>query len=127
MKKRIFAGAVVIAAMLAGTYGISVLGAGGTCYYVQVDNSRLSAQEPDGGVIDFTGGMEYKYTLPAFGQGGGGREIAFGTSRELKEGAFLRLTAVPVRGVTEWEEVQYGELPEAVQAKFAPPEEDETE
>lgn len=38
-------------------------------------------------------------------------------------GAFISLEVVPVRGVTSWAEVQYEELPEAVQGKYAAPEE----
>jgi len=39
----------------------------------------------------------------------------------LKEGAFVRLTVMPVRGVLEWKEVQYEELPAAVQNHYAAP------
>ena len=37
---------------------------------------------------------------------------------QLREGAYLRLSVLPVRGVTEWNEVQYEELPSAVQARM---------
>ena len=56
------------------------------------------------GVIDLHGGMDYSYTLPACDEDGAKRDITFGTSRELKEGAFIRLTVMPVRGVLEWSE-----------------------
>ncbi len=51
--------------------------------------------------------MSYSYTLPAYNENGDKKDITFGTSRELKEGAFIRLTVMPIRGVLEWSEVQY--------------------
>jgi len=90
----------------------------GVYYYTQIDNSKIAAVEPDGGVIDFSGGMEFAYTLPSYDENGKRKEMTFGTMRELKEGAFLRLKAVPIRGVVEWTEVQYGELPAAVQSQY---------
>lgn len=69
--------------------------------------------------------MRYSYTLCAFDESGEDKEVTFGTSRELKEGAFLRLTVMPVRGVLEWSEVKYDELPMAVQVKYPASEENE--
>lgn len=91
--------------------------------YVQVDNSRISRAGAQG-VIDLSGngGMEFSYTLPAYGKDGGQKDVTFGVSRELREGAFLRLTVRPGRGVMGWEEVGYDELPPAVQAHYAAPE-----
>ncbi len=63
--------------------------------------------------------MSYSYTLPAYNENGDKKDITFGTSRELKEGAFIRLTEMPVRGVLKWNEVQYDELPAAVQSNYA--------
>lgn len=70
--------------------------------------------ESKGGVISFSGNMDYSYTLFSYDENGKGKDITFGTSRELKEGAFIRLTVMPIRGVIEWREVQYEELPAAV-------------
>ncbi len=36
----------------------------------------------------------------------------------MKEGAFIRLTVMPIRGVLEWSEVQYEELPAEVQGNY---------
>ncbi|MCI8811486.1 MAG: YxeA family protein, partial [Oscillibacter sp.] len=58
-------------------------------------------------------------------ENGSEKEITFGTSRELREGAFIRLTVMPVRGVLDWSEVQYDELPEAVQNHYSAPSDDE--
>ena len=74
-----------------------------------------------GGVISFKGNLPYSYTLLSYDEKGNEKEITFGTSRELKEGAFIRLTVMPVRGVLDWSEVQYDELPSAVQAHYTAP------
>ena len=118
MKKNVFVGigiavAVVAALLILGAWLYS--GSGSIYYYTQIDNSKISEGMPRDGVIDMEGGMSYSYTLPAYSEKGIEKEITFGASRELWEGAFLRLTVSPIRGVVEWSEVQYEELPEAVQ------------
>ena len=61
--------------------------------------------------------MKYEYTLDCYNENGKKRELKFKTSRELKEDAFLKLE-VKTFGVHSWEEVQYNELPEKVQANY---------
>lgn len=63
----------------------------------------------------------HSYTLPAYNDEGEEKDITFNTSRELKEGAFIRLEVVPIRGVVSWAEVQYDEMPSAVQSNYAAP------
>lgn len=97
-------------------------GAGSVDYYTQIDNSRFR-QVSQQGMIDLSGngGMDYSYTLTSYDENGGEKEITFGVSRELRESAFLCLTVSPVRGVLNWSEVQYDELPPAVQAHYDAP------
>lgn len=87
-------------------------------YYVQIDNSKLEKVDSRGGVINLNGSMDYSYTLTAYDENGQGTYITFGASRELREGAYLRLTVKPIRGVVEWSEVAYAELPAAVQERM---------
>lgn len=89
--------------------------------YTQVDNGQIRELESRGGVIDLTGGMDYAYTLPAFDEDGREREVTFGTKRQLRDGAFLCLTVMPLRGVTDWSEVPYDELPQAVRGQYPDP------
>ena len=91
-------------------------------YYTQIDNSRFR-QVSQQGMIDLSGngGMDYSYTLTSYDENGGEKEITFGVSRELRGSAFLCLTVSPVRGVLNWSEVQYDELPPAVQAHYEAP------
>lgn len=95
------------------------LGTAGSYYYVRIDNSKIRENESSGGVVNFKGTLDYLYTLPAYNERGGGKEITFGTSRQLREGAYLKLTVSPLRGVVEWKEVEYEELSAEVREKLA--------
>ena len=124
MKKKLKITTGVVAVLLIGLIGFCawfLSGSGSTEYYAQIDNSKVEQVDTKGGVISFKDNLPYSYTLTAYDEKGGEKEITFGTSRELKEGAFIRLTVMPVRGVLDWSEVQYDELPAAVQAHYSAP------
>lgn len=126
MKKKIMIGITIAAVVVIGFVGFCMWflsGAGSTYYYAQIDNNKIEQGDSNGGVINFhgDGGMSYSYTLPAYNENGDKKDITFGTSKELKAGAFIRLTVMPVRGVLEWSEVQYDELPVAVQHNYTAP------
>ncbi len=117
MKKILFA--VIALILAAASAGGLFLSKTDTAYrYTQIDNSKKEKIESRGGVIDLKGGMDYQYTLPSYSEDGKEKDITFGTSRELREGAFIRLTVAALRGVTKWEEVQYDEMPLSVQDKY---------
>ncbi len=121
MKKNVLVGIGIAVAIVAALLSLGAWlysGSGSVYYYTQIDNSKISEGKPRNGVVDLQGGMSYSYTLPAYNEKGVEKEITFGASRELREDAFLKLTLSPVRGVVEWSEVQYEELPEAVQAHY---------
>lgn len=122
MKKQ-FAIAIGAALVLAAICGIALLfgTADTTDWYSQIDNAKIEQVKPSGGVIDPHGGLQYEYTLPAYNSQGQEKNVSFGTSRELREGAYIRLAVAPVRSVLEWSEVQYDELPAAVQSRYAAP------
>lgn len=121
MKKKILLG-ISIVVLIVICFGVFLLsGAGSTYYYSQIDNSKIEQADTNGGVIDFNGSMDYSYTLRSYDENGEERDITFGTSRELKEGAFIRLTVMPIRGVLEWSEIQYDQLPITVQKKYVAP------
>lgn len=121
MEKKILFG-IGIVALVVISFGVFLIsGTGSTYYYSKIDNSKIEQVEPAGGVINFGGSMDYSYTLRCYDEDGKGKDITFGTSRELKEGAFIRLTVMPIRGVLEWSEVQYDELPAAVQEQYTAP------
>ncbi|MCM1489059.1 MAG: YxeA family protein [Firmicutes bacterium] len=118
MKKLVFAIGAVFLAILT-VCGIMML-TENSCLYTKVDGSCM--EETNGrreGVIDPTGGMKYLYTLPACNDNGDMQTVTFGSSRILREGAYLKLTAAPVRGVTDWEEVELEALPEKAREKLA--------
>lgn len=111
----VIAAVVIMIACFMGFATWFLSGTGSTYYYTQIDNDRIRQANSRGGVIDLQGGMDYSYTLRAYDDKGQDKEITFGASRELREGAFLCLTMAPIRGVIEWSEVKYDELPAAVQ------------
>ena len=124
MKKKLKIIIGVVAVFLIGLVGFCarfLSGSGSTEYYAQIDNTKVEQVDSDGGVISFKGNLPYSYTLLSYDENGSEKEITFGTSRELREGAFIRLTVMPVRGVLDWSEVQYDELPAAVQNHYAAP------
>lgn len=121
MTNKIIIGIGAVIALLIGIAGFSawfLSGSDSSYYYVQIDNSKIEEVDSRGGVIDLRGGMDYSYTLHAYDKNGKGTDITFGASRELREGAYLQLTVKPLRGVVAWSEVQYEELPAAVQSRL---------
>lgn len=124
MKKQVKIIIGVAAAVLVALIGFCVWflsGFGSTEYYTQIDNTKVEQVETNGGVISLKGNLPYSYTLTSYDEKGKEREITFGTSRELREGAYIRLTVMPIRGVLDWSEVQYDELPATVQTHYAAP------
>lgn len=93
---------------------------GSTYYYTKIDNTKIEQMYSRGGVIDFNR-MDYRYTLDAYNSEGHKKTVEFGADRELKDNAFLRLKFMPVRGVLDWQEVKYDELPIDVQSKYTKP------
>ena len=76
-------------------------------YYTQIDNTKIEE-------VSGTDDMKYQYTLTAYNKNGKEKEIQFKTSRELREGAYLELEVMQMRGVVNWREVQESDLPEDV-------------
>ena len=124
MKKQIKIAIGAAAVLLIGLIGFCawfLSGFGSAKYYSQIDNSKVEQVDEKGGVISLKGNLPYSYTLLSYDENGSEKEITFGTSRELQDGAFIRLTFMPIRGVLDWSEVQYDELPPAVQARYTTP------
>ncbi|MCM1545107.1 MAG: YxeA family protein [Ruminococcus sp.] len=125
MNKKVLAGilAAVVIVVAAAGFGTWYLfsGKGITLYYTQIDNTKIEHGDGRKGVIDPDGGMEFYYTLPSYDKDGNEKEIRFGASKELRDGAFLRVSMVPIRGAVTWIEVQYDELPVSVREKYVKP------
>lgn len=84
-------------------------------YYVKIDNAHISENESSGGVINLGSSEPYLYKLEAVNAASDRTEIEFGTSRELRQGAFLKLDLQPIRGVVGWSEVSEDALPSKVE------------
>ena len=98
---------IIVIALLVGAYYFLVLHK--DLYYTQIDNTKIEE-------ISGTDDMKYQYTLTAYNKNGKEKEVQFKTSRELREGAYLELDIMQMRGVVNWREVQQNELPEDVKA-----------
>ena len=62
--------------------------------------------------------MDDRYTLSAYDETGAEKELSFETSRILTDDAYLCLKGAPFRGVVTWAEVQFDEMPAAVQEQY---------
>lgn len=107
---------VLLAAVLAVVVFIGV-GVGDNNFYTRIDNSNVKSVDDHD--------MKYSYSLPAVSKSGEKRNVKFMTYRQLREGAFLKLEILPMRGVTEWEEIQWNDLPDTIKSVF--PDKEETE
>lgn len=75
-------------------------------YYTRIENAHV--EKTPG-----SSGGDYTYALACFGEDGQERELVFGAGRQLREGAFLQLDVMHLRGVVSWAEVDESELPPA--------------
>ena len=96
---------IIVIALLVGAYYFLVVHK--DLYYTQIDNTKIEE-------ISGTDDMKYQYTLTAYNKNGKEKEVQFKTSRELREGAYLELDVMQMRGVINWREVQIEELPDDV-------------
>ena len=96
---------IIVIALIIGAYYFLLVHK--DIYYTQIDNTKI--QEVSG-----SDDMKYEYTLTAYNKNGKEKEVKFKTSRELREGAYLELEVMQIRGVISWREVQQDELPEDV-------------
>ncbi len=96
---------IIVIALIVGAYYFLVIHK--DQYYTQIDNTKI--QEVSG-----SDDMKYEYTLTAYNKNGKEKEVKFKTSRELREGAYLELDVMQMRGVINWREVQANELPDDV-------------
>lgn len=96
---------IIVIALIIGAYYFLVIHK--DLYYTKIDNTKIEE-------VPSTDDMRYQYTLIAYNQNGKSKEVQFKTSRELREGAYLELDVMQMRGVVNWREVQANELPEDV-------------
>ncbi len=80
-------------------------------YYTKIDNEKIEQ-------VSASDEMKYEYTLIAYDKNGKEKELKFKTSRELRQDAYLELEVMLIRGVVDWKEVQYDELPKKVQENY---------
>ena len=79
--------------------------------YSRIDNTLVQEIPPHGG-------MNYRYSLQVYGEDGTPSTLELDTSRILKDGAYILIRTAPLCGVLSWEEMQFEELPSAVQKRY---------
>ena len=105
--------AVIALAAVAVRWGYEKVFVTADVWYVQVDNGKLTVADEN------NNGFDYHYELPAVSATGATETLGFDTSRELREGAYLCLETLALRGVSSWEEVTWDEIPIAAQDVLA--------
>ena len=96
---------IIIIALMIGAYYFLVVHK--DQYYTQIDNTKIEG-------LSGSDDMKYQYTLTAYNRNGKEKEIQFKTSRELREGAYLELDVMQMRGVVNWREIEQNNLPDDV-------------
>ena len=96
---------IIVIALIVGAYYFLVVHK--DQYYTQIDNTKIEE-------VSGSDDMKYEYTLTAYNKNGKEKEVKFKASRELREGAYLELDIMQMRGVVDWREVQTEGLPEDV-------------
>ncbi len=79
-----------------------------TPYYSIIDNTQYEKINE----------REYRYSLVSYQANGKAKRIKFVTTRELIEGAYIKLDVMFLRGVVRWEEVDYNDIPKNAQIKI---------
>ena len=96
---------IIVIALIVGAYYFLVVHK--DQYYTQIDNTKIEE-------LSGSDDMKYQYTLTAYNKNGKEKEIQFKTSRELREGAYLELDVMQMRGVVNWREIEQNNLPDDV-------------
>ena len=96
---------IIVIALAVGAYYFLIIHK--EICYTQIDNTKVEE-------ISSTDDMKYQYTLTAYNKNGKEKQVQFKTSRELRQGAYLELEVMTIRGVVNWREVEINELPEDV-------------
>ena len=77
-------------------------------YYVQVDEPTSEDARQR-----FGEEMTFEYRLEGARDDGSTADLSFLTSRELRDGAYLKCDVWPLLGVRSWEEVAWDTIPES--------------
>ena len=73
MKRKLTIGIAAVVILIVSFIGFCMWflsGTGSTYYYSQIDNSKIEQTESKGGVINFSGSMDYSYTLFSYDENG---------------------------------------------------------
>lgn len=108
IRSKIFAGFAAIVAIIVCVLGYFTFFVNSTPYYTRIDNSEVKQLAAN----------EFEYNLTAYDQHGKMTKLTFKANKKLREDAYLELDVMFIRGVVNWREVQYNELPQDVQSRY---------
>lgn len=113
--RRSIATALAAIAMIAALAAVTYLGntENATVSYVRVDDALARPFVDEGG-----DGELWEYELEACDAAGARSQVVFTAHKRLRDGAFLMLRSLPIRGVVSWEEVSIDELPQAAREQL---------
>ncbi|MFD1440407.1 YxeA family protein [Lacticaseibacillus hegangensis] len=110
--KKLLVGLIVVVALAFGGYKlVAVLSYGGISYYTKVTTGGEQITEKSDQGRSYT---DYRYRLTGYDKTGHSRLLDFNANkaRPLKRGAYLKLVYNANKGVTSWQAVDPGLVPE---------------
>ncbi len=111
IKSKIFIVIGIVIAVTLCIVGYRTLFVDTSQYYTQIDNADVKQLSP----------TEFEYNLTAYDEHGKITQLTFKANKQLREDAFLELDVMFIRGVSNWREVKYNELPLDVRSRYTEP------
>ncbi|WP_434717276.1 YxeA family protein [Lactococcus lactis] len=115
MKKKLLGLAVVLLILIGSGYAWYKVSYGGTSYYVQITKDGAEKELKDDSGQKF---KQYVYDIYSYQKDGKVKKVEFNADHNLRKEAYLKLTVIPDKGVTSWEEVKKSEVPKAALEKL---------
>lgn len=110
LKSKLFAGVAILLFIGLCVLGYLALFVNSTHYYTRIDNTAVKQLKPN----------EFEYNLTAYDAHGKMTNFVFKANKKLRDDAYLELDVMFIRGVVNWREVQYDDLPLDVRPRYQP-------
>lgn len=111
IRSKLFAGVAVLLFIGLCVLGYLALFVNSTHYYTRIDNTAVKQLKPN----------EFEYNLTAYDAHGKMTNFVFKANKKLRDDAYLELDVMFIRGVVNWREVQYDDLPQDVRPRYQSP------
>ena len=80
-------------------------------YVLDIDNAQTRYVRVEASAAIARDDGSFDYTLASYDDAGGRDVITFGADKNLRDGAYLELSVMPLRGVVSWQEVETADMP----------------